>query len=71
MNVVSFLTPKSQVAWVCADATVRQGLEKLRSRGYTAIPVLDRDGLYIGTVSEGDFLWHMLDREDNSLRAAE
>ncbi len=71
MNVINFLTPKSQVAWVYADVTVRQGLEKLRARGYTAIPVLDRDGLYIGTVSEGDFLWHMLDSEDNSLRAAE
>ena len=71
MNVINFLTPKSQVAWVYADVTIRQGLEKLRARGYTAIPVLDRDGLYIGTVSEGDFLWHMLDSEDNSLRAAE
>ena len=71
MNVINFLTPKSQVAWVYADVTVRQGLEKLRARGYTAIPVLDRDGLYIGTVSEGDFLWHMLDSEDNSHRAAE
>ena len=71
MNVINFLTPKSQVAWVYADVTVRQGLEKLRARGYTAIPVLDRDGLYIGTVSEGDFLWHMLDSEDNSLRTAE
>lgn len=71
MNVINFLTPKSQVAWVYADVTVRQGLEKLRARGYTAIPVLDREGLYIGTVSEGDFLWHMLDSNDNSLRTAE
>ena len=71
MNVINFLTPKSQVAWVYADVTVRQGLEKLRSRGYTAIPVLYRDGSYAGTISEGDFLWHMLDSEDNRLRAAE
>ena len=33
MNVINFLTPKSQVAWVYADVTVRQGLEKLRARG--------------------------------------
>ena len=71
MNVINFLTPKSQMAWVYADVTIRQGLEKLRARGYTAIPVLDREGLYIGTVSEGDFLWHMLDSNDNSLRTAE
>ena len=71
MNVISLLTPKAQVASLYDDFTVRQGLEKLRARGYTAIPVLDRRGYYVGTVSEGDFLWHILDWEDNSLRAKE
>lgn len=69
MNVISLLTPKAQVAYLYDDYTVRQGLEKLRANGYTAIPVLSRDGLYVGAVSEGDFLWHMLDEGDNSLRA--
>lgn len=27
--------------------------------GYSAIPVLDEDEHYVGTVTEGDFLWHM------------
>ena len=71
MNVISLLTPKAQVAYLYEDFTVRQGLEKLRARGYTAIPVVDRDGYYVGTVSEGDFLWHILDWNDNSLRAKE
>lgn len=71
MNVISLLTPKAQVAYLYEDFTVRQGLEKLRVHGYTAIPVLARDGRYVGTVSEGDFLWHILDRNDNSLRAQE
>ena len=71
MNVISLLTPKAQVAYLYEDFTIRQGLEKLRARGYTAIPVLDRSGYYVGTVSEGDFLWHILDWKDNSLRAQE
>lgn len=71
MNVISLLTPKSQVAYLYDDYTVRQGLEKLRAHGYTAIPVLSRNGAYVGTVSEGDFLWCILDREDNSLRTQE
>ena len=71
MNVISLLTPKAQVAYLYEDFTVRQGLEKLRARGYTAIPVLSREGYYVGTVSEGDFLWHILDWNDNSLRAKE
>ena len=49
MNVISLLTPKAQVAFLYEDFTIRQGLEKLRAHGYTAIPVLTRDGQYAGT----------------------
>ena len=71
MNVIPLLTPKAQVAYLYDDFTVRQGLEKLRAHGYTAIPVLARDGSYVGTISEGDFLWYLVDRRDNSLRTKE
>lgn len=71
MNVISLLTPKTNVAYLYEDFTIRQGLEKLRHYGYTAIPVLARNGRYIGTVSEGDFLWCLLDEENNSLKAKE
>lgn len=71
MNVISLLTPKVSVAYLYDDFTVRQGLEKLRHYGYTAIPVLARDGRYVGTVSEGDFLWCLLDERDNSLLTQE
>lgn len=71
MNVISLLTPKANVAYLYEDFTIRQGLEKLRAYGYTAIPVLARDGQYIGTISEGDFLWDILDHRDNSLRSTE
>ena len=71
MNVITLLTPKAQVAYLYDDFTVRQGLEKLRISGYSAIPVLDRNGRYLGSVSEGDFLWAVLDSGDNSLRAQE
>ena len=37
-----------------------KGLEKMHAHGYTAIPVITRDGKYIGTVSEGDFLWYII-----------
>ena len=61
MNIAYFLIPKSNVAYLYDDCTFRQGLEKMRHHGYTAIPVIDREGRYVGTVSEGDFLWRMLD----------
>lgn len=61
MNIAYFLIPKNDVAYLYDDYTFRQGLEKMRNRGYTAIPVISREGRYMGTVSEGDFLWRMLD----------
>ena len=48
MNVISLLTPKAQVAYLYDDFTVRQGLEKLRAHGYTAIPVLARGYYFFG-----------------------
>lgn len=60
MNIAYFLLPKGRVAYLYDDNTFRQGLEKMRHHGYTAIPVISRSGQYIGTVSEGDFLWRIL-----------
>ena len=62
MNIAFFLKPKASVAYLYSDFTVRQALEKMRHYGYAAIPVINRDGKYVGTVSEGDFLWFFLDR---------
>ena len=66
MNIAYFLIPKSSVAYLYDDFTFRQGLEKMRHHGYTAIPVITRDGQYVGTVSEGDFLWQLLSEEQSS-----
>ncbi len=71
MNVVSLLTPKIQVVYLYEDYTIQKSLKILREKGFTAVPVLTREGQYVGTVSEGDFLWHFLDREDDSLRLQE
>ncbi|PXV95946.1 CBS domain-containing protein [Lachnotalea glycerini] len=57
MNILFFLIPKSDTAYIYSDFTVRQALEKMKHYGYTAIPMIDRDGKYKGTVTEGDFLW--------------
>ena len=67
MNIAYFLLPKNHVAYLYDDYSFRQGLEKMRYHGYTAIPVISRDGQYVGTVSEGDFLWKILDGGDEAL----
>ena len=69
MNIAYFLLPKHSVAYLYDDCTFRQGLEKMRHHGYTAIPVISRDGKYVGTVSEGDFLWQLLSKDCETLTA--
>lgn len=61
MNVAFFLQPKSMVAYLYDDYTLRKGLGKLKECGYTALPVLSREGKFLGVVSEGDFLWFLTD----------
>lgn len=61
MNIAFFLKPKLSVIFLYDDYSMRQALEKMRRCGYTAIPVVSRDGQYVGTVSEGDFLWYIID----------
>ena len=71
MNAAFFLIPKSQVATLEDDDTFRQGLEKMRYHGYTAIPVLTKQGKYVGTLSEGDLLWNLVDIGGASMEECE
>lgn len=68
MNAAYLLTPKSQLVIMHADCTLRQALEKMRRGGFQAMPVIDRAGKYLGTVSEGDFLWHLIEDPKKELQ---
>ena len=57
MNILFFLTPKSEVAHIYEDDTVRQALDKMEGFRYSTIPLLSKDGTYVGTITEGDLLW--------------
>ena len=59
MNIAFFLTPKNEVVCENQDATMRQVMEKMEHYGYTAIPIIDREGKYVGTLTEGDLLWKL------------
>ena len=57
MNLLFFLTPKANCAHLFDDYTLRQAIERMENSGYTALPILRRDGSYCGTLTEGDLLW--------------
>ena len=66
MNAAYFLIPRNEVGFLYEDFTVRQGLEKLKRSGFTALPVVTRKNQYLGTVSEGDFLWYLIQDPEKS-----
>ena len=61
MNILFFLTPKSEVAYITEDFTIRQTLDKMKEHKYSSIPILTKDGKYVGTITEGDLLWTLED----------
>ena len=56
MNVAFFLKPKSEVRYLYSDTPLPQAMAFMQRHGYSAVPVIDRDGRYVRTVREGDFL---------------
>ncbi len=38
---------------------MRQALERMEYHRYTAVPIIDDKGKYVGTLTEGDLLWKM------------
>ena len=71
MNILFFLTPKDAVEFIYEDFTLRQTIEKMEHHKYTAIPLLSKEGNYIGTVTEGDILRLVKDKYSLSLQEAE
>nr|WP_243735315.1 CBS domain-containing protein [Paenibacillus turpanensis] len=64
------MLPKSDVIHIHEDATIRQVLEKMEFHRYTAVPIVNEEGEYVGTVTEGDLLWHLKNTSGLSLDTA-
>lgn len=71
MNILFFLSPKQDLMYVYDDFTLRQTLEKWENNRYASIPVLNRKGEYVGTLTEGDILWGIKRLHGLDLEAAE
>lgn len=71
MNIMFFLKPKNEVAYIYTDCTLRQVLETMRYHKYSSIPMLTRDGEFAGTITEGDLLWGIKDLKNLDIKGAE
>jgi len=64
MNIAFFLLPKTEVVTLTPGHTMRQALERMDRHGYTAVPLVDEHGKYVGTITEGDLLFKMKNEPD-------
>ena len=71
MNILFFLTPKSDVVYIHEEDSLRQALEKMETHQYAAVPVLQRNGRYLGTLTEGDLLWFIKNHLNLNLHDAQ
>ncbi len=71
MNIAKLMIPKVCTTVLHENNTIRQGLEILTRCRFSAIPVLDAEGRYVGSVTEGDFLQHVLKTGKTNLKDQE
>lgn len=71
MNILFFLTPKSEVDYIVENYTIRQSLEVLKQHNHAAVPMISEAGKYIGTITEGDILRRFLEDRDLSIMEME
>ena len=63
MYISFLLTPKQYVSFLHDTDNVEYALKKLKESGYKEIPVLTKKGNYCGTITEGDFLWNLMEEK--------
>ncbi|MFX0549033.1 CBS domain-containing protein [Hathewaya histolytica] len=62
MNIAFFLTPKIEVVYVTENSTLGKTLKIMEKNKYSAIPIIDDKGKYVGTLTEGDILWYIQEK---------
>ena len=71
INIAKLMIPRVFTEVLYEDDTIAKALTVMKQYGYTAIPVLDKKEQFVGCVSEGDFLNHILNIGDIDLSTHE
>ena len=70
-SVISLLTPKKITFYLLDTSTIRQALEKFDAHKFSVVPLIDEEGHYAGTLSEGDILRFVKNQHNFNLKLAE
>ena len=70
-NILRFIIPKSLSVYITDDSTVRQALEKMHYHKYKAVPIIDREGRYVGTLKSEDVFKYFMSLGSFDMERAE
>lgn len=56
MNALKLMLSKDKVAYLKSDCPLEEAITLFTESGYSAVPVIDEKGYYLGTVCDKDFL---------------
>lgn len=56
MDILFFTIPKPKVICAYDDLLVKEVYDLMEDNHFTAIPIINREGYYVGTITEGDIL---------------
>lgn len=71
MNILFYLVPKNDLVYLYDDFSVRQAMEKLENHRFTSVPIINRKGNYVGSLTEGDILWGLKEKNIQNLKQTE
>ena len=71
MNIMFFLKPKSELAYIYDYHTLRQAMEIMEYHKYSCVPILNKEGKYVGSITEGDVLWALKKLDIFNIKEAE
>lgn len=70
-SIISLLTPKKTTFYLPNTCTIRQALEKFDAHKFSVVPLVDEQGHYAGSLSEGDILRFIKNQSNFNIKLAE
>ena len=70
-SIISLITPKKGTNYLIEGTTLRNAIERFKAHKFSAVPIIDKEGRYLRTISEGDFLRYITNLANYSMELAE
>ena len=70
MNILYFLTPKSEIDYIYDDSSLFKAMQIFDKHNFYVLPLINKKGRYIGTITASDILGCIKENFDLSVKAS-